>query len=1048
MSKEAISSLPESERHQPEDSLSIEQGSTTNVNDSATSKKKIRKQMNEDEKSQIDGDDQHFRSPEEDTGQQQPIHSLNQNMNANPYHFQENNMYMAGHQHSHFAPLDPILQVQYYQDRMRDHAAAYAQYASAAAGAALAAAQIASTGTFCPSLPHPMNFYPNTTNQLNSFGNTFAGPTNNSNGTVPTNAFAFGPPDHGHPSHSQSQVQVNQRANIQNHNTHQRSMEGMNSKKQKRFPTHTSPHDNEDEINSQSSMYHKSRRRRPNSQNNYNQSPSRQNQQMNRQGKKAKRVSGKLLELEGRTGVSALTDLCQKRHWSPPKFVATEISNCNQANDTSSSVSSGYMNGYVGFSTSVQVNNVILARGKGGSKKSAQQDAARKAISVLYPGTVFDANGILLDLGSTDRSALIFENCSTQVNKKKDNVIRNSLKDLEENMAERFSIGVDEVIDRGSPAPSEDSSISTAVSIKRSKNASTTVVTGGPLIQHKDRPKNRLSFPSASTTSGFSSASEDVDDDEFLQSSGAHICSVLLNVMVQIDSRIKEQPSYTYDTCENPVNVAQQIKHEKDQLVKGDKLKFNSSKRKGTGYGAVMSKRRSTTSMTGKTVTIHRSSFVCTASLRLHVKTTNNAEKVSLGETNSDSSQKDSIFEGQDLTNFTTETLQAIGTGSTKRESRHIASAKLLAKLFPHCKNMVEVKLAAEAAREEYAASKSKLKRRAQTEGDKKAKREKNQFEQQINSTNDYIDFLFSKATDPILRSNMFRVVKEDTKKNRISVSSADDLAKLSLSDSTDFTDNENSPQFFESPSKKSELCTDRRKLFEELIERSLQQVNEAVDEKKLSYLKEEDLSKTVLRRANIGDIQYIDKLRSKSSKTPIYSPKSPPQSSSKVAESALDLLSAVNDQFGDNSVVLMLSRAIASSDEPPLGYAVLTRTFSLQKGNVLVVSEFENEVHFPRERLVECLEEFGDKMKCKVEVESPKNNTCNNIFLTETQLQKLVQSYVNPSKRTQFSHGKKSKFDESSKQFQSRKLKSVKEVENEDEDIKNDQHKKRLKLN
>ena len=80
------------------------------------------------------------------------------------------------------------------------------------------------------------------------------------------------------------------------------------------------------------------------------------------------------------------------------------------------------------------------------------------------------------------------------------------------------------------------------------------------------------------------------------------------------------------------------------------------------------------------------------------------------------------------MTNFTIETLQAIGTGSTKRESRHIASAKLLAKLFPHCKNMVEVKLAAEAAREEYAASKSKLKRRAQTEGDKKAKREKNQL--------------------------------------------------------------------------------------------------------------------------------------------------------------------------------------------------------------------------------------------------------------------------------------------------------------------------------
>ena len=42
-----------------------------------------------------------------------------------------------------------------------------------------------------------------------------------------------------------------------------------------------------------------------------------------------------------------------------------------------------------------------------------------------------------------------------------------------------------------------------------------------------------------------------------------------------------------------------------------------------------------------------------------------------------------------------------------KRDAKHIASAKLLALLFPDCKGMVEVVKAAEAAREQYAANKA-----------------------------------------------------------------------------------------------------------------------------------------------------------------------------------------------------------------------------------------------------------------------------------------------------------------------------------------------------
>ena len=56
--------------------------------------------------------------------------------------------------------------------------------------------------------------------------------------------------------------------------------------------------------------------------------------------------------------------------------------------------------------------------------------------------------------------------------------------------------------------------------------------------------------------------------------------------------------------------------------------------------------------------------------------------------------------------------LEGVGTGATKRQARHVASTKLLALLFPDCNGMVEVKQAAENAREKYARSKrSRMKR-------------------------------------------------------------------------------------------------------------------------------------------------------------------------------------------------------------------------------------------------------------------------------------------------------------------------------------------------
>lgn len=154
--------------------------------------------------------------------------------------------------------------------------------------------------------------------------------------------------------------------------------------------------------------------------------------------------------------------------------------------------------------------------------------------------------------------------------------------------------------------------------------------------------------------------------------------------MWQIDERIKEPPQYSFEI-----------------FLPNSVTKLNGQKDSHTS--------------------LHRSSFSCTASIvlhesRKHTRINVQAPKLEDHHTPSDEfidtngHDNDNVFseflkESDDVVCSKVSWLEAVGTGATKREARHAASAKLLMLLFPTCSTLVEVIAAAEAAREAYAAS-------------------------------------------------------------------------------------------------------------------------------------------------------------------------------------------------------------------------------------------------------------------------------------------------------------------------------------------------------
>lgn len=601
--------------------------------------------------------------------------------------------------------------------------------------------------------------------------------------------------------------------------------------------------------------------------------------------------------LLGKTGVSALHEFCDKRKMSPPQFIL-------QPKDG-------------GHVISVEVDGRERGRGRGGTKGTAKQEAARQALYSLLPGVVFDADGILVELPTSS-----------------------SLGDLAPNLASRLAIGEE--------------------SKKRQPSSRTWDV-----------------YPGTSTTSE--------EDNDYYASRGASVCSALLHSLWQIDESIPEPPSYTFELC------------------------TAAAKRKGVSGS--------------RAIAVQRSSFACTARLIVKRPLLSEEDKKNEGvvsakageENKEESTGKVGTNQHEEEDSFHVETLSAVGTAASKREARHAASAKLLAMLFPECNGMVEVKAAAEAVREKYAASKA-LKMQSR----RIFSHEKRKFNEPGNLPRKRgIDFAAPDESDPLLPDDFTQQVRsilgQAVLVGEEGTSQIDDdvvsVESLSLSEKAVPCAESKAtlvPHIEESLSR----TLSRKKQLDERVDSALQMLNE-LDEEGRSLpeeLNSDDVGRTVLRRAESEDAAWIQKLLANRDSSSIgCSPSTvhgkdpgpfallgvslPSRTRSRTEpeiNSGNDPLSLPYRLWGSTAITLLLCRIISPKDDPPLGCAVLTLGFSMDKGPTLRIAELVSEPHLPKERFIECLEKFASHMKCTLENEA----TASKVFFQAVSSESVYSTY------------------------------------------------------
>lgn len=360
------------------------------------------------------------------------------------------------------------------------------------------------------------------------------------------------------------------------------------------------------------------------------------------------------------------------------------------------------------------------------------------------------------------------------------------------------------------------------------------------------------------------------------------------------------------------------------------------------------------------------SSFACTGTLNLKVESTDKSKEL---EGTDERSHKfdETVTSSSEANRSETETLTALATGANKREARHAASAKLLAMLFPQCDDISEVIAAAEAAREAYAAAKRTMRKP-------------------------------SDPNLPIELIDMIQNLNEEVRSKRIYQNKRMEFEEVSVeclslsdgkSDSTSAKRIPNNLSIFDKSRSSS-----RRKQLQEMVDNALQNLNEFdVEGRSLHDPNFHDVGRTVLRLVEAEDAGSVYKLLCAGHENqPTTSKLSP----------LFDMFTNSQDFFwGSNSIPLLLCRAIAPFDEPPLGCAILTLSFSMEQGRVLRIAEIGIEPHLPQERFVECLQQFAASMKCylccKLLVKSPsgQENANRSSLLTSSQLTKIVDSYL-----------------------------------------------------
>jgi hypothetical protein len=719
--------------------------------------------------------------------------------------------------------------------------------------------------------------------------------------------------------------------------------------------------------------------------------------------------------LIGKNGVRALHELCSKYRWDMPIFTPVEPPPKSASSNDGVSSSSSVGNNDISFVLKVHINGVELGRGRGGTKASAKQDASRKALSALVPGVVFDPNGILLDTGGSKPLHRGSSHVDVGAGGAPDGIgslTRSnyagseplSLDELGPHLASQLAIGGGGVVHgRLSPDHSETSSISTAISEEVFSGGP--LISGGPiLLSHKLQSSRQPSscgtlsslnpadstgrfllpniFPSASTTSGVSGASSALEVDEenaYFSSRGASVCSTLLHAMWQIDDRIWEPPSYSFDLC--PCKSTGNIECGESSAASG-----TAAKRKKSEFSHEFPGHR----MFQCTATINLyflKSLVgdCSSSIMdfwespldyLQSNWCSSPSSSAKGESLQSRKRKDDdgsapqstpstvkdVVEAQeedrktpkkrDKKDFFQHKLESTGTGLTKRESKHKASAKLLATLFPECSSMVEVKAEADAARELYAAKREAI----------QTKRPK-------------IMFLSAEKKEPGKQSAIPIVVPT---KNDIS------LHALSLSEPKDGT-------------KRMKWCgfTDADSSFEVEVDAALQCLQDSDEEgrwiTKGVYF--EDVGKIVLRRACCDDSDHIylllNKIETVSTALPPLKQHALPPNEAAFTDSDASPESGNAGQdhdddneenstdgnddekrLGDHSVILVLARAIALH-HPPLGCAILTVKDSACDWRSLTLDGLGHEEHLPRERFIESLATFAKNINYTLEADN-----------------------------------------------------------------------------
>jgi Double-stranded RNA binding motif len=716
--------------------------------------------------------------------------------------------------------------------------------------------------------------------------------------------------------------------------------------------------------------------------------------------------------LLGKTAVAALHEWCNKRRMGQPSFVL--LSHVTRDGG-----------GGGDFEMAVYMEDgAEWGRGMGTSKASTKQAAARKALMALLPGVVFDPeSGILVELPSP--SPLISPNAiiTGHLNRRRGSSEASaSAEDLAPHLEQRLAIA------SGREDDYEEHNGKNAMSRSRPGKY------GGVDYSSKKPKRTWNIYPGTTSTTN----SEEDDENAWYASRGASVCSALLHAMVQIDERLPEGPQYAFVMSEMQTANAQM-------------------KRKGPA-----------SSSSGSAIVIHRGSFTCTATLKvlcgpealsevsqslsfraaIESNVDDKEDSGALGKPKQElaneelsETQKNLIAsETQGTTQMTV--LQAVAVGGSKRESKHTASAKLLAMLFPECKTMVEVKAAAEAAREKYAAMKSKKQQSKSSLANTNVRGRKNQRDNLLipRMSMFQLNELCGPANDDpplpvfyvVQRQSLLGMQPPSIKSSSGVCSQELGFEKLNLNqDSEGSNDKPRHPESAiqsenhldarsATPSAASEehtsLCRQlsRQKQLEERVVKALQVLNEH-DEEGRSLPEEitvDDVGRTLLRRAQTPeDVERIRLLLRNDESHGAHAGDVPPASILGAAASGTSadfgdgILELDHDHgaqalrlWGSSTIVLLLCRAIAAFEDPPLGCAVLTLGFSMTKGRLLRVAQMGSEPHLPRERFLECLDAFAACMNCTLErqgADCVEQRRVTSVRLLTQDLEAIIDSHL-----------------------------------------------------